>query len=108
MIDDLHIEPRELHTQMQAGADIQLVDVREDWEATIAHIDGDIHVPLRQLEARLKELAAERPTVVYCHHGIRSLHATLALRGRGFKNVRSLRGGIDRWSTEIDADVPRY
>ncbi len=46
--------------------------------------------------------------VVYCHHGVRSLEVTLALRRAGFDDVRSLAGGIDAWSRMIDAAVPRY
>jgi len=108
MSDSLQIDAQELYTQFEAGADIQLVDVREDWEAAIARLPGAIHLPMRQLDARLAELDAKRPTVVYCHHGIRSLHVALALRSRGFTDVRSLRGGIDRWATEIDYEMPRY
>jgi rhodanese-related sulfurtransferase len=104
----LHIDPSELRAQLDAGDDIQLVDVRDDWEAAIARIDGALHVPMRQLDARLAELDPKRPTVVYCHHGIRSLHVALALRGRGFADVRSLRGGIDRWATEVDPNLSRY
>ena len=108
MSEDLHIDPRQLHALLTAGAGVQLVDVREDWETVIASLAGAIHVPLRALAERLPELDATRPTVVYCHHGIRSLHATLALRGRGFSDVRSLRGGIDRWALEIDRAIERY
>jgi adenylyltransferase/sulfurtransferase len=105
---DLHIEVEELRTAMQRGEEVQLVDVREDWEYVIAHLDGAMLVPMAALDKRIDELDANRPTVVYCHHGIRSLQAALALRSRGFKNARSLRGGIDRWSVEVDPSVPRY
>lgn len=91
-----------------AAPGLQLVDVREDWEAAIARLDGAFHIPMGQIPARAGELDAAKPTVVYCHHGIRSLHVALALRARGFTDVRSLRGGIDRWSLEIDPGVPRY
>ena len=50
----------------------------------------------------------EQPIVVYCHHGVRSLYVTVALRRLGFQDVRSLAGGIDLWSRDIDASVPRY
>jgi monothiol glutaredoxin len=46
--------------------------------------------------------------VVYCHHGIRSAHAAEQLRAAGFTRVFNLAGGIDRWSGEVDASVPRY
>ncbi|MGH7753968.1 MAG: rhodanese-like domain-containing protein [Gemmatimonadales bacterium] len=46
--------------------------------------------------------------VTYCHHGVRSRHAAELLRAAGFASVRSLRGGIDAWSREVNPSVPRY
>jgi rhodanese-related sulfurtransferase len=107
-MSEMEIEVRELQEALHAGRDVQLVDVRDGWEFALARIPGAVLIPLPELEKRLKELDRERQTVVYCHHGVRSLHAALALRSRGFEKVRSLRGGIDRWSLEVDAAVPRY
>ena len=50
----------------------------------------------------------ERPYIIYCHHGMRSLQATQFLRGKGYANSFSLAGGIDAWSLQIDPEVPRY
>jgi len=107
-VDDLQVDVEELHAALSNGEDVQLVDVRELHEWTLARLDGAVLIPLRELVQRIGELDSARTTVVFCHHGIRSLHAALALRSRGFEQVRSLRGGIDRWSTKIDAGVPRY
>jgi rhodanese-related sulfurtransferase len=107
-LDDLQVDVEELNAALQAGQDVQLLDVREDWEFTLARLEGALWIPLAELGRRLEELDRQRPLVVYCHHGIRSLHAALALRSRGFEQARSLRGGIDRWSQEIDPTVPRY
>ena len=46
--------------------------------------------------------------VAYCHHGVRSRQVANWLRGQGFTQVQSLAGGIDRWTLEIDATLPRY
>ena len=46
--------------------------------------------------------------VVYCHHGMRSAAAVEWLQDQGFRTVRNLVGGIDRWSLEVDASVRRY
>ena len=46
--------------------------------------------------------------VTYCHHGVRSLTAAGILERNGYEQVYSLAGGIDAWSREIDANVPRY
>jgi len=85
-----------------------LLDVREPHEHRIARIPGAVLIPLGSLPARLAELDSSRPMVVYCHHGLRSLHAVELLRGAGFARAISLRGGIDAWSTEVDPGVPRY
>src|SRR5690606_3595679 len=89
-----------------------IVDVRDASELERASIEGACHVPLRELEERLDEVQelAERgqPVLVLCHHGQRSLRATLALHAHGVAEARSIAGGIDRWSVEVDPGVPRY
>ena len=107
-MNEFEIDVHGLAALRAAATDLQVVDVREDWESAIARLDGAFHIPMGQIGTRYAELDAAKPTVVYCHHGIRSLHVTLALKARGFADVRSLRGGIDRWSLEIDPSLPRY
>jgi len=59
--------------------------------------------------SRLEELRQmEGHLVVYCHHGIRSRQVVEWLRAQGLAKARSLAGGIDAWSLEIDPDMPRY
>jgi rhodanese-related sulfurtransferase len=61
------------------------------------------------LEERAEELEAfrGRPVVVYCHHGVRSLHGAAYLLSRGLEAV-SLRGGIDLYARAVDPALPRY
>jgi adenylyltransferase/sulfurtransferase len=92
----------------EAGEAIQLVDVREPWEAELAAIDGSVLIPLRQLPARWNELDPAAPTVIYCHSGYRSAQARDLLRSIDFENTTSLAGGIDAWSRSVDPAVPRY
>ncbi|AHF89125.1 UBA/THIF-type NAD/FAD binding protein [Opitutaceae bacterium TAV5] len=88
-----------------AVADVQLIDVREDWERALAAIEPEtsVHIPLGRLgtpeaDAALAALDPEQPTVVYCAGGVRSLKALPVLRGHhGFTDIRSLRGGIKVW-----------
>lgn len=91
-----------------AGEPIQLLDVREPWEADVAALPGSVLIPSRQLAARWGELDPTAPTVIYCHSGYRSAHARDQLRQLDFESVTSLAGGIDAWSREVDASVPRY
>ena len=106
--DGPEITATELAKEMQQKADLLLVDVREPLERDICHIEGSILVPLGALPARLDEIDGHGETVTYCHGGVRSMQALEILRAAGFANVRSLRGGIDAWSTQVDPTVPRY
>ncbi len=102
------IDVQELKQRLDAGENLQLIDVREPWEHEIVHLEGATLMPASQLADRLKELDPDRPLILYCHHGIRSLHLAMALATRGFENAVSLRGGIEQWATDIDPSLPRY
>jgi len=104
----VEISARELQRERGSKPDLVLLDVREPREAQIARIEGARLIPLRELPRRLAELPGHAEIVTHCHHGQRSLQAREILKGAGFANVRSLAGGIDAWSREVDAEVPRY
>jgi len=104
----VEISARDLQRERAHKPNLLLLDVREPREAEIAHIDGARLIPLRELPERLAELPGHAEIVTHCHHGQRSLRAREILVGAGFHNVRSLAGGIDAWSREVDQDVPRY
>lgn len=86
----------------------QLLDVREPWEYELVRLPDALLIPLAELPSRLRELDADRPVIVYCHHGIRSWHAACFLVRNGFSQVINLAGGIDAWSREMDPALPRY
>jgi rhodanese-related sulfurtransferase len=108
MDNNLEIAPSELKQSLDRGDKILLIDVREPWEFGITSIAGAKLIPMGSIPANLQTLDSEDPVVCYCHHGMRSLDVTVWLRAQGVENVRSLAGGIDRWSLEIDRNVPRY
>lgn len=89
-----------------------LLDVREPWEFALAaiRIDGlrTLPMPMNSVPARLGELDPAQPVVCICHHGVRSAQVVAFLERQGFAAVYNLAGGIDAWSTQVDADVPRY
>jgi rhodanese-related sulfurtransferase len=87
---------------------VTLLDVREPWEFDLCRMDGSVHIPLGQLPGRLAELDPARPTVVICHHGVRSLHAGAFLERQGFGDVVNLHGGIDGWARSVDAGMAIY
>jgi rhodanese-related sulfurtransferase len=102
------ISPKELKTRLDKGDKLVLLDVREDWEYSLAKIDGSILVPLGTLPQSLTRLSRESEIVAICHHGMRSADATNFLLQQGFSNVKNLVGGIDAWSTQVDGTTPRY
>jgi adenylyltransferase/sulfurtransferase len=98
----------ELKQRLDRG-EVTLIDVREPHEWDICRIPGATLIPLAEIPNRLAELPLDGDIVLHCHHGIRSMRALEFLRDHaGFKRVKSLRGGIDAWSTEVDMSVPRY
>lgn len=105
------LTPREFAALRRADpANTLLLDVRLAPEWEIARVQGAVHCPLHELEARADDLELERYTTIatLCHGGVRSLTAASLLRERGYKNVRSIAGGIELWSWAVDQSVPRY
>lgn len=87
----------------------RLVDCREPFEFEIARLEGAELIPMNDTPGRVDEYRGfDGPTVVYCHHGVRSLNVVAWLRGQGVEDVWSLAGGIDHWSLTVDPEIPRY
>ena len=102
------ITPRELKERLDKGDKPFLLDVREPYEYSLAKIQGSVLIPLGTLPTSLDQLDQNAEIVAYCHHGMRSGDAVGFLVQQGFKNVKNLVGGIDAWSVQVDASVPRY
>lgn len=102
------LSPDEVAQRLRAADPPQLVDVREPWEWNLTRLAGATLIPLGRLDEMLETLDRSRETVVYCHHGGRSLRAAQRLMAAGFARVANLEGGIDRWSVEVDPTLPRY
>lgn len=103
------ITATELNKQIEAGEDIQLIDVRQPDEHAFAKIKGAKLIPLGEVVNRMGEIDESRETVIHCKMGGRSAKAIEALQRAGFKgNLRNLRGGITAWSNEVDPKVPKY
>ncbi|HVO59202.1 MAG TPA: rhodanese-like domain-containing protein [Dongiaceae bacterium] len=107
-MNNLEITVKDLKARMDAGERLRLVDVREPWEHEIGRIAGAELIPMRSIPANLQSLDGDEDVIVYCHHGQRSLDVAAWLQSQGVASARSLAGGIERWSVEIDPQVPRY
>src|SRR6266478_7004693 len=107
-MNDLEITPAEAKQRLDRGDVVLLVDVREPWEFEICRIAGAKLIPMSAIPANLQALDTDDEVICYCHHGMRSLDVAVWLRGQGVESAKSMTGGIDRWSAEIDPKVPRY
>lgn len=104
----MQIEPRELADRIAAGEPVYLLDVRtrEEFEAVQL---PDAHLFTQELmQEILGKVSRTGLLVVYDHTGERSMDAAAYFQGHGFENVKSLRGGIDAWSAEVDPKLARY
>lgn len=101
------ISVQELQALKNANADIFILDVRNQDEHDICHLDGHL-IPFAELPVRLNELNPEAHIIVHCHAGGRSRRATEFLMQQGFKKVFNLRGGITAWANEIDPSMRKY
>jgi adenylyltransferase/sulfurtransferase len=98
---------KELKRRLDAGDDIQLIDVRERYEYQIAQIGGKL-IPQNDVPNRLAEIDREREVVVQCRSGSRSQRIAEFLKQVGYARVSNLAGGILAWSDEIDPKVTKY
>jgi rhodanese-related sulfurtransferase len=104
----MQIEPHELAERLASGEAVYLLDVRtrEEFEAVKL---PDAHLFTQELmQEILGNPSKTNLFVVYDHTGARSMDAAAYFQGHGFENVKSLRGGIDAWSAEVDPKLPRY
>lgn len=107
----LEVSPLEAERLLvEPGAVLRVVDCRDPDEFAFNRLPRAELIPLPTLPgdaaAKLPDPSAR--VLVYCHHGMRSARAALMLRQMGYENARSLAGGIDAWSREVDSGVPRY
>lgn len=103
------LTPEDLHTRLANGENLQLVDVRQPEEYAYCRIEGSVLIPLGELARRADEIDEDRPVVLICHHGVRSMQALAYLQHRlELTNLLNLRGGIHAWSVRVDPSVAVY
>lgn len=98
----------ELARRVREPEAVTVVDVREPFERRLAPIPGALIADIPALLFDATGLPSDRPVVLVCHFGVRAATLAHLLRAKGHGNVVALEGGIDAWSCEIDAAVPRY
>ncbi|MGI0128849.1 MAG: ThiF family adenylyltransferase, partial [Thermoplasmata archaeon] len=102
------ITAEELRAELAGASPPLLVDVRDPPEFAINRLPGAVLIPLRELGERSGELRKAESLVMYCKMGGRSARATRLLLDLGFRQVRTLRGGLEEWAKRVDPTIPRY
>ncbi len=102
------ITPDEVNQKLQRGDDFDFVDVREQFEWDIAHINGTRLVPLGTLHQSLDTFDKNRDIVIHCKSGARSRKAANTLIDAGFTRVWNVEGGILRWADDVDNSLAKY
>ncbi len=102
------IDPVDLAQELRGSDPPLVVDVREPEEWAIGHLAAAHLIPKGELAERVDELTKARELVLYCRSGKRSGEAARLLLDLGFSHVKSLRGGINAWSQQVDPTVPQY
>jgi molybdopterin/thiamine biosynthesis adenylyltransferase/rhodanese-related sulfurtransferase/molybdopterin converting factor small subunit len=102
------ITVQDLQRLRQEKADFVLVDVREPHEWAISAFPESVKIPLGELPQNLNRLSTADEIVVHCKSGGRSAKAVALLREAGFRKVRNLTGGINRWAETVDPTMPKY
>lgn len=107
---DWEITPREVKAMIDKDEKFLFIDCRLPNEYQITHIDNVKLIPLQQLAAKMGELKGteNEKIVVHCRSGARSMQFTQILRQQGFKDVRSMAGGILLWNKDINPGGPQY
>ncbi len=103
----IQMSPVDVAAALKSKLPPRLVDVRTREEWALARIQGAT-LNTEELAQEMMRLPRDTPIVFHCHLGQRSLDAASYFTGHGFKNVRSMTGGIDAWSSEVDESIPRY
>lgn len=104
----MQISPQDLSSRLQEANPPVILDVRgrEEWDAV--HVEGSQFLTQELMQEMMTAWPKDREIVFLCHHGVRSMDATSYFAGHGFSNVKSLSGGIDEWSVQVDPSLPRY
>ena len=103
------IDAADLKARIDAGENIEVLDIRSAAEVAHGVLPGSQHLPMHLIPLRLSELPKDRDIILYCRSGARSYHACAYLGQQGVRNVVNLRGGIIAWTRgglDIEAPAP--
>ena len=95
---DVDVQPEWVKEKLDAG-EIQLIDVREDYEWDAGRLEGARHIELERVAAQADTIERDKPVVFYCRVGARSGMAANAILRAGY-DAYSMDGGITAWDAQ--------
>ncbi|KGR91232.1 rhodanese domain protein [Ureibacillus massiliensis 4400831 = CIP 108448 = CCUG 49529] len=96
-----HITTDEIVNLLDANEDLNIIDVREDFEVENGMIPGAVHIPLGSIPEKVSELDPSKEYILVCQGGVRSANACEYLEAQGF-NVTNLEGGMMSYDGELE------
>ncbi|MBG16010.1 MAG: NADH oxidase [Crocinitomicaceae bacterium] len=94
-----HIDVLKLKSMLDSGEDVQIIDIREDYELETEGKIGGLHIPMGELMGRIDQLREDVPVVFHCRSGKRSENMLNFLKMKNLyaDNYFNLIGGINAW-----------
>ena len=98
----IHVDVHEAHKRLGANPDITILDVRTPDEFELFYIKGAVNIDAtsKYFAFELKGFDKDKPYLIHCHSGERSLKALDVLRAEGFTNIIHMDGGMREWNHE--------
>jgi len=93
------IRPKDLSESLGGQERPMVIDIRLPEMFAESHVPGSVNIPQDDLPARIGELPDDRdaPIVAVCNIGKFSKQVTLYLKSKGYRHVRSVKGGLNEW-----------
>ncbi|MDO9547335.1 MAG: molybdopterin-synthase adenylyltransferase MoeB [Pelolinea sp.] len=96
------VTPAELKARIAQQQSVQIIDLRDPVELQIIKIPEAENVPFHQLTNTMKKWDKEQQIILICHVGFLSSIAQRIMTEAGFKDVKSLKGGLQGWGRDLD------
>jgi rhodanese-related sulfurtransferase len=93
----VNVTSTEAKALLAKKGDTVLLDVRTPDEYRQAHLRGALLIPLGELQSRVQEIPRNRPVLVYCAVGARSVSAAAFLASKGYREIYHMSDGLVGW-----------
>lgn len=87
----------DLASWLEERPELVVIDVREPFEWLEGHIEGALHLPMREAVDRRSEIPPDRPKAVLCAGALRSSTVISALKRQGIQGWYNVSGGMTAW-----------